>query len=185
MQQIYRFDRIEVRPTERAVVIDGSSADLGSRAFDVLLALIRQRDRVVTKDELLDTVWPGLVVEENNLQAQVSALRKILGQKAIATIPGRGYQFTLAETPAQEDASAGIAPLEKSLSLAVERSGALAASATHGALVATPVVAPTLTQAERAAVLGGHAPLALADIVSPANSPSPLIADVRRARKPS
>ena len=52
---------------------------LGARAFDLLLALVERRDRLVTKHELLDVVWPGLVVEENNLQVQVSALRKLLG----------------------------------------------------------------------------------------------------------
>ena len=97
MTQKHRFGNVEVRPAERSLLIDGKPAELGSRAFDVLQALITHRDRVVTKDELLDMVWPGLVVEENNLQAQVSALRKVLGPKAIATIPGRGYQFVAAE----------------------------------------------------------------------------------------
>jgi DNA-binding winged helix-turn-helix (wHTH) protein len=45
--------------------------------------------------QLLERVWPGLIVEENNLQVQVSALRKLLGQDAIATVAGRGYRFTL------------------------------------------------------------------------------------------
>jgi hypothetical protein len=49
---------------------------------------------LVTKEELLDLAWPGLVVEENNLQVQVSTLRKILGTDAIATIAGKGYRFT-------------------------------------------------------------------------------------------
>jgi DNA-binding response OmpR family regulator len=49
----------------------------------------------VPKDELIDVVWPGLVVEENNLQVQISALRKVLGAQAIATVPGRGYRFTV------------------------------------------------------------------------------------------
>lgn len=69
---------------------------VGARAFDVLQALLERRDRVVSKNELLDLVWPGMVVEENNLQVQISALRKVLGREAIATIPGRGYRFTLA-----------------------------------------------------------------------------------------
>ena len=69
---------------------------LGSRAFDLLAALVARRDRVVPKDELIDVVWPGLVVEDNNLQVQISALRKVLGAQAIATVPGRGYQFTVA-----------------------------------------------------------------------------------------
>ena len=95
MQNVYRFDDIEVRRVEREVLARGQRAGIGSRAFDVLLALLDHRDRVVSKNELLDLVWPGLVVEENNLQAQVSTLRKLLGPKAIATIPGRGYRFAL------------------------------------------------------------------------------------------
>ena len=91
---IHRFDRIEVRPAQRELLVDGQPAAVGARAFDLLLALIEHRDRVVSKNELLDLVWPGLVVEENNLQVQVSSLRKLLGPKAIATVPGRGYRFT-------------------------------------------------------------------------------------------
>ena len=68
----------------------------------MLLALIDRRDRVVGKDELLELVWPGLVVEENNLQVQISTLRKILGPAAIATISGRGYRFTLELDPPGE-----------------------------------------------------------------------------------
>jgi DNA-binding winged helix-turn-helix (wHTH) protein len=63
-------------------------------AFDVLLALAERRERIVTKAELMDLVWPGLVVEEDNLQVQISSLRRLLGSDAIATIAGRGYQFT-------------------------------------------------------------------------------------------
>ena len=66
---------------------------LGARAFGVLQALIEHRERTVTKDELLDRAWPGVVVEENNLQVQISTLRKLLGPQSIATIPGRGYRF--------------------------------------------------------------------------------------------
>jgi predicted ATPase/DNA-binding winged helix-turn-helix (wHTH) protein len=86
---------IEIRVDQRRVLIDGSAAELGARAFDLLQALIERRDRVVSKNELLDIVWPAAIVEENNLQVQVSALRKILGADAIATVPGRGYRFTL------------------------------------------------------------------------------------------
>ena len=95
MSEGYRFGSVEIRPGERQVFVDGRPAALGSRAFDVLIALVERRDRVVTKNELLDLAWPGLVVEENNLQAQVSALRRVLGPQAIATIPGRGYRFTI------------------------------------------------------------------------------------------
>lgn len=110
----YRFDRFAVNRETGQLLVDGRPAALGSRAFEVLLALIERRDRVVTKNELLDVVWPGLVVEENNLQVQVSALRKLLGPQAIATIPGRGYRFTapidVAAHPARQSAPAAGVP---------------------------------------------------------------------------
>ena len=104
MTATYRFGRFELRPATRQLLVDQQPAALGARAFDLLLALIERRDQLVTKNDLLELVWPGLVVEENNLQVQVSALRKLLGQDAIATVAGRGYRFTLepaqVETPA-------------------------------------------------------------------------------------
>ena len=64
----YRSDRIEIRPAQRQLLVDGQPVSLGARAFDLLVALVERRDRVVSKDDLLDLVWPGLIVEENNLQ---------------------------------------------------------------------------------------------------------------------
>jgi predicted ATPase/DNA-binding winged helix-turn-helix (wHTH) protein len=106
----YRFGSMEVRPAERQVLINGAPAALGARAFDLLMALIERRERVVNKAELFDAVWPGLVVEENNLQVQVNSLRKLLGPRAIATVPGRGYQFVAAPDPSA--ATNGIASRE-------------------------------------------------------------------------
>ncbi len=91
----YRFGTFELQPAERLLLAGGEQVVLGPRAFDLLVALVQRPGQLVTKEELLDTVWPNLVVEENNLQVQVSALRKILGQEAIATIPGRGYRFAV------------------------------------------------------------------------------------------
>ena len=95
MRKRYRFGNVEVLPIERQLLVDGVPATVGSRAFDVLLALIENPGRTVTKNELLDIAWPGLVVEENNLQAQVSALRKLLGPDIFATIPGVGYRLSV------------------------------------------------------------------------------------------
>src|SRR5258706_956825 len=95
MTDCYRFGHFELRPGTRQVLMNNKPAPLGARAFDVLQALIERRERLVTKDELLGLAWPGLVVEENNLQVQISALRKLLGADAIATVAGRGYRFTL------------------------------------------------------------------------------------------
>ena len=92
----YRFDRFRLVPGERRLLEVDKPVKLGGRAFDTLLVLVQERERAVPKGELMERVWPRLIVEENNLQVQIAALRKILGQDAIATIPGRGYQFTRA-----------------------------------------------------------------------------------------
>lgn len=81
------------------MTVDGEPAVVGACAFDLLLALVERRDRVMPKSELLDLVWPGLVVEENNLQVQVSALRKLLSAAAIVTVAGRGYRFRELDSP--------------------------------------------------------------------------------------
>ena len=91
-----RFGHFELQSHHRRLLRDGEPLPVGARAFDVLLALAERRERIVTKAELMDLAWPGLVVEENNLQVQISSLRKLLGRDAIATIPGRGYRFTAA-----------------------------------------------------------------------------------------
>jgi len=101
----FEFGRFAIRPAERRLLVNGGPVALGARAFDLLLTLAEHRDRVVSKNELLDLVWPGLIVEENNLQVQISTLRRILGPQAIATVPGRGYRFT-----ATAAAAAVVAP---------------------------------------------------------------------------
>ena len=115
----YKFGHYVVRAETRQVLVEESPAKLSSRAFDVLLALIERRDRVVTKSELLDVVWPGLVVEENNLQVHIWALRKLLGPLTISTIPGRGYRFTAALTSDSEttkEVAVATLPTPRSLS---------------------------------------------------------------------
>ena len=89
----YRFLEAELQPEQRVLRVAGQDCQVGARAFDLLLALIERRDRIVSKGELLELVWPNVVVEENNLQVHISSLRKLLGAQAIATVPGRGYRF--------------------------------------------------------------------------------------------
>ncbi|MDM0000734.1 winged helix-turn-helix domain-containing protein [Variovorax sp. J22P240] len=74
---------------------EGRPVSLGGRAFDILIALVEGRGAVVTKDELMLQAWPGRIVEENTLEAQISALRRALGddRMVIRTVAGRGYQF--------------------------------------------------------------------------------------------
>ncbi|MFT7722940.1 MAG: winged helix-turn-helix domain-containing protein [Roseateles sp.] len=90
------FGHFEVRPALRQLWVNGTAANVGGRAFDLLMLLLEHRDRVLSKEEILDRVWPGLVVEENNLSVQISTLRRLLGADTIATVTGRGYQFTAA-----------------------------------------------------------------------------------------
>lgn len=86
--------RFELQPHQRRLLVDGAPAPLGARAFDLLIELVRQPGALRTKNELLEAVWTGVVVEEGNLTMQISTLRKIVGGDVIATIPGRGYRFT-------------------------------------------------------------------------------------------
>jgi predicted ATPase/DNA-binding winged helix-turn-helix (wHTH) protein len=102
----YCFMAAELHPARRVLRVDGVDCQIGARAFDLLLALIERRDRIVSKSELLDLVWPTVVVEENNLQVHISSLRKLLGSNAIATVPGRGYRF-VAPLHDQNPASGG------------------------------------------------------------------------------
>jgi DNA-binding winged helix-turn-helix (wHTH) protein len=93
---VVEFGRFRVEPHRREILADGQPIKLGGRAFDLLIALIEASGAVVSKDVLLDRVWPGRIVEENRLQNQVSALRKAFGadHDLIRTVAGRGYQFT-------------------------------------------------------------------------------------------
>ena len=89
----YRFDDFEIQPDEHRLLVGGAPTALGARAFSLLLALVEHAGHLVTKDALLERVWPDVVVEENNLQVQISTLRKLLGPDAIATVVGQGYRF--------------------------------------------------------------------------------------------
>ena len=90
------FGRFDVLPHRRELLADGRPVKLGGRAFDVLMALIEARGAVVSKNALMARVWPDRIVEENNLQWQISALRAVFGpdRDLIRTVSGRGYQFT-------------------------------------------------------------------------------------------
>jgi TolB-like protein len=91
------FGRWRLSPADRRLLADGTQVALGGRAFDVLLALVEARGEIVTKEALMRRVWPGAIIEENNLQVQISTLRKALGRDAdllITTVPRRGYCFT-------------------------------------------------------------------------------------------
>lgn len=134
----YRFDGFELDTSERLLYRDGQPVGLGARAIALLTALLGRPGRLVTKTELLDRVWPGLVVEENNLQVQVSALRKVLGAHMIVTVPGRGYRFVQA---VESDA-----PVHADPTLAARAPRAPRAWHTHAAAEALSVLPPLSTR---------------------------------------
>lgn len=104
------FGHFELHPAERVLRVHGEPVTVGSRAFDLLLVLAQRHERLVTKQELLDLVWPGLVVEEHNVATQVSTLRKLLGTGAITTLPGYGYRLTALRTAAPASVPATLPP---------------------------------------------------------------------------
>jgi DNA-binding winged helix-turn-helix (wHTH) protein len=90
------FGRFRVLSHRRQLFADGVPVELGARAFDLLLVLLEADGLLVSKEELLSRVWPGVVVSEENLKFQICALRKALGadRDVIRTEVGRGYRFT-------------------------------------------------------------------------------------------
>ena len=97
----YRFGEYLARPGSRNLTRRGERVDVGSRAFDLLIVLLRSPCQIVSKDEIVRYVWPSTTVDESNLRFQMATLRKALGAERdrIKTIPGRGYLFVADERP--------------------------------------------------------------------------------------
>src|ERR1700690_3202431 len=98
MSNFYRFGEFALDPARRTLSRADSSISLSPKAFDVLLFLVQNPNRLVTKEEMLQAVWGGTFVEEGNLTQYISLLRKALGDNSedtrlIATLTRKGYQF--------------------------------------------------------------------------------------------
>jgi DNA-binding winged helix-turn-helix (wHTH) protein/TolB-like protein/Tfp pilus assembly protein PilF len=97
-QQFYEFDEFRIDAVRRLLLLRGAPVRLKPRVFDTLLYLASHQGKVLDKDELMNAIWPDATVEENNLNQNVSMLRRALGEsrgenRYIVTVPGRGYQF--------------------------------------------------------------------------------------------
>jgi TolB-like protein/Tfp pilus assembly protein PilF len=90
-----RFSDFTLQLQTRRLSRAGAEIVIGARAFDLLTLLVQNSDRIVTRNEIMDAVWSGTVVGDNNLNVQVANLRRILGAEAIVTVPGRGLRFAL------------------------------------------------------------------------------------------
>jgi DNA-binding winged helix-turn-helix (wHTH) protein/TolB-like protein/Tfp pilus assembly protein PilF len=100
----YRFGPFRLDPARRLLEKAGSAVPLSPRGFDILSVLVENRDRVLSRAEIIAAVWPGQTVEAHNLSVQMSKLRQALGDGAddnrlIATVPGRGYRFVASLDP--------------------------------------------------------------------------------------
>lgn len=105
MNADFTFGPFRLSPGARTLLANGEPVRLGSRALEILLALVERRGSVVTKEDLLARVWPDTAVEEANLRVHVSALRRALGsdRRYIANVPLQGYCFV---APVEEAAPA-------------------------------------------------------------------------------
>ncbi|HEX4947726.1 MAG TPA: tetratricopeptide repeat protein [Blastocatellia bacterium] len=97
-KQFYEFDTFTLDVTERMLLHEGRVVSLTPKVFDLLLALVEHHGSLISKDELLQTIWPDSIVEEGSLNRNISTLRKALGElpheaKYIETVPKRGYRF--------------------------------------------------------------------------------------------
>ena len=123
VRYFYRFGPFDLDAEQRLVRRDGARIALPPKAFDVLLYMVRNPQRLITKEELLGAVWPDSFVEEGNLTQNIFLLRKALTSRRddfryIVTIPGRGYQFASAvemvsESPQESTDLAKLADLAK------------------------------------------------------------------------
>jgi DNA-binding winged helix-turn-helix (wHTH) protein/pimeloyl-ACP methyl ester carboxylesterase len=136
----YRFGPFHLDVRERRLSRGGEVIPLRLKVFDTLLVLVENAGRLVTKQELLDTVWPETTVEENNLNHNVSVLRKALGEKAtgqqyIETVPRVGYRFAApvdAGVPQTGASAASTAKARQEIRYCTTREGVRLAYATTG-----------------------------------------------------
>src|SRR5215203_356662 len=114
--QIYEFDEFRVDAAKRLLTKgDGEQIPLTPKVFETLLYLVRHAGKVIEKDELMREIWTDSVVEENNLNQNISILRRVFGEKPgeqrfIVTIAGHGYRF-VPEVRAISDLGFGIADI--------------------------------------------------------------------------
>ena len=110
-KRLFEFGPFRLDPTERLLLHDGQAVPLPPKAFDLLVLLLERQGRLVTKQEILDSVWRQTAVTDNALTRIVANLRKALGDDArdsryIETVPTRGYRWLV---PVQRDESSPVA----------------------------------------------------------------------------
>ena len=107
---LYEFGRFRFDPGDHLLLSSGDPVSLAPKAFEILLVLVQNGNRLTSKEMLMNKVWPDSFVEEANLTVNISALRKVLGetldgQQYIETVPKKGYRFVAPVTEVQDESS--------------------------------------------------------------------------------
>jgi DNA-binding winged helix-turn-helix (wHTH) protein/tetratricopeptide (TPR) repeat protein len=132
--KVYDFGEFRLEPEKRLLSRQGRPVALTPKVFETLLHLVQHGNRVLDKEDLMQALWPDTAVEENNLNQNISVLRRVLGEnrgeeRYIATIPGRGYRFVaevrLSQTNPASPQQTSIAVLPFKPLLAAHRDEAL------------------------------------------------------------
>ena len=97
-ESFYEYGSFRLDPVEHRLTRNGIAVPLAPKAFELLLFLVQNQGRLLSKEQIMETLWPGSFVEEANLTVSISVLRKVLGEKEgnlryIETIPKKGYRF--------------------------------------------------------------------------------------------
>src|SRR5260221_3700599 len=121
--QIYEFGDFRIDTVRRLLLAgDGLTRSLSPKAFDTLLYMVEHSDVLLDKEALMKAIWPDTVVEENNLNQNISILRRVLGgdrheHRYIVTVPGRGYRFVASVRTHSVSATAASVGAIKSLAV--------------------------------------------------------------------
>jgi DNA-binding winged helix-turn-helix (wHTH) protein/tetratricopeptide (TPR) repeat protein len=140
-RECFEFGVFRMDPAKQLLLRDGEPVPLTPKAFQLLLALVRRSDEVISKDDLMKAVWPDTYVEETNLSRNIFALRKALGEteqnRFIVTVPGRGYRFSEPVRALSEPPLTIVAASHSRVEVRVreKRSGVLVAVVAAGAVV--------------------------------------------------
>lgn len=108
LSQIYEAGQLQIDLGRRELLVRGVAVPIGARAFEIVEILVRSANELVTKNDLMDRIWPGATVGENTLQVHISAIRKALGpdRAMLKTASGRGYRLVGNWAPRQQGSAA-------------------------------------------------------------------------------
>ena len=111
---IFRFANVQLDTEQQAITVDGAITPVQPQVFDLIVCLIENKDKVVSKQELIDAVWDGRIVSDNALNSRINAARRVLGddgetQAVIKTFARKGFRFVAELEPAQTGSRAFIA----------------------------------------------------------------------------